>query len=582
MQPVHPAGNSGTQFGDADTIPIEQSVTPVKLEQPLAVKPDQQQQPLHLQAVTVEADAQPLPTAQSGWPGALIIIGLTLALIMGIYWATAVSMVTIWWRSETFAHGFLIIPIVTFMIWRERRRLQRLAVRPSGFGLIAVAAMAVFWLAAYLADVAVMQQLALVMMIPAVIYAVLGQALVWAMAFPLAYLFFAVPMGEGLIPPLQHFTALFTVDALQLSGLPVLLEGFHLTIPSKHNPMGWDRFLVAEACSGSRYLIASVALGCLYAYLSYRSIWRRLAFIALSIVLPIIANGIRAYGIVMIAHHSGMKYAIGVDHLIYGWIFFGVVMALMFWVGSWWREPQPSEQRPTDQPSQSSAPGQAARSVHGTIQQSWPAVAFMAVISVFVAAMGPASAYWLDRQVSTSTPVVLQAPAATSPWEWTATAKLSGWEPVFIGADAIVQQTYQTEDQAVQLFIAFYRHEGQGAELINSQNRLFDDSRWQYIDSSTAQQSGQARRSIAIRSGRGDQRLIWHWYWIAGQETISSLQAKLLRAWMRLSGQNRGSALIAIATDYELQQAQAQQVLSQYLQTMQPAIEAALEQARQR
>lgn len=141
------------------------------------------------------------------------------------------------------------------------------------------------------------------------------------MAFPLGFLLFAVPVGEALIPPLQQVTAWFTVEGLRLTGIPVWWEGLYLSIPAGH-------FEVAEACSGLRYLMASVALGVLYAYLTYRSPWRRLAFVVLSMVMPIVANGIRAYGIVMIAHLEEMKYATGVDHLIYGWLFFGLVVLL--------------------------------------------------------------------------------------------------------------------------------------------------------------------------------------------------------------------------------------------------------------
>ena len=104
-------------------------------------------------------------------------------------------------------------------------------------------------------------------------------------AFPLAYLLLAVPFGEALIPPLIDFTADFTVTALQLTGIPVYREGSFFTIPSGN----WS---VVEACSGLRYLIASFTLGTLYAYLTYRSLKRRLIFIALSVIVPIIANGV--------------------------------------------------------------------------------------------------------------------------------------------------------------------------------------------------------------------------------------------------------------------------------------------------
>ena len=95
---------------------------------------------------------------------------------------------------------------------------------------------------------------------------------------------------------------------------------------------------MVEACSGLRYLIASLTLGFLYAYLTYRSLARRAIFVAVSVIVPIVANWLRAYMIVMIGHLSGMQYAVGVDHLIYGWLFFGVVMLILFWIGSIWRE----------------------------------------------------------------------------------------------------------------------------------------------------------------------------------------------------------------------------------------------------
>ena len=72
--------------------------------------------------------------------------------------------------------------------------------------------------------------------------------------FPLAYLLFAVPLGDFLVGPLQDVTAVFTVWALQLTGIPVYLEGRFFYIPT-------GAFEVAEACSGIRYLIASLALG---------------------------------------------------------------------------------------------------------------------------------------------------------------------------------------------------------------------------------------------------------------------------------------------------------------------------------
>ena len=66
-----------------------------------------------------------------------------------------------------------------------------------------------------------------------------------------------------------------------------------------------------------------------------------IVFVAISFLVPVLANWLRAYMIVMLGHLSGNKLAVGVDHLIYGWVFFGVVMLLMFWIGARWREDEP-------------------------------------------------------------------------------------------------------------------------------------------------------------------------------------------------------------------------------------------------
>ena len=113
--------------------------------------------------------------------------------------------------------------------------------------------------------------------------------------------------------------------------MPVYREANHFVIPSG----AWS---VVEACSGIRYIIASVMIGTIYAALAYRSTRRRALFMAAAILTPIVANWLRAYMIVMLGHLSNNQIAVGVDHLIYGWVFFGLVMLLLFWVGSFWQE----------------------------------------------------------------------------------------------------------------------------------------------------------------------------------------------------------------------------------------------------
>src|SRR4029077_461187 len=93
------------------------------------------------------------------------------------------------------------------------------------------------------------------------------------------------------------------------------------------------KFVVAEACAGLRFLIASVAFGVFFAVITYRSRWRRIAFIGLSVVVPIIANGARAFGIIYAAEIVGSPAAVMADHVIYGWGFFSAILVLLTLLG---------------------------------------------------------------------------------------------------------------------------------------------------------------------------------------------------------------------------------------------------------
>jgi exosortase A len=226
----------------------------------------------------------------------------------------------------------IVPPISLWLIWRERHHLALLQPRPTYLLILPLACLVFCWLIGQLTAVNALTQFSVIGIIGLATMSLVGLSISKQLAFPLFFLFFSVPIGDFLLPRLMEWTADFTVLALRLSGIPVFREGQNFVIPSGN----WS---VVEACSGIRYLIASLTVGTLYAYLTYNSLKRRLAFILVALMVPIGANWLRAYLIVMLGHISGNKLATGADHLIYGWAFFGIVIAVMFVIGMRWAEP---------------------------------------------------------------------------------------------------------------------------------------------------------------------------------------------------------------------------------------------------
>ena len=271
----------------------------------------------------------------------IVIASALLLAWFFVYQNAVIGMEAIWSRSDTFAHGYFILPISLWLLWRDKDYLLKAQPEFTWFAMPFLAGSLLVWLIAYAADINVLGQLSAICSLICLIWLLLGNQLTWRYKFPLAYLIFAVPMGENLIPWLQDVTAWFTVAFLKINGIPVFRDGLYIQVPT-------GMFEVAVACSGIRYLIASIAVGTLYAYLTYSKTYKQVLFVLFAIVLPILANGIRAYGIVAIAYYSDMEYATGADHLVYGWVFFGFVIMIMFWIGGFFADKTDDESKQED------------------------------------------------------------------------------------------------------------------------------------------------------------------------------------------------------------------------------------------
>lgn len=477
------------------------------------------------------------------WKLALPLLLTAWALLGWIYRDTVLSMVEIWNRSETFAHAWLVPPISLWLVWRRRGELRAMTPRPSYGWLLALLPLGALWLLGDLAVANAATQFAWVGMLIVLVPAVVGTAVAARVAFALGFLLFAVPFGDFMTPWLMDWTADFTVVALRATGIPVFREGLQFIIPSG----AWS---VVQACSGIRYLMASVMVGTLFAYLNYASNAKRWVFVLVAVLTPLVANWLRAYIIVMLGHLSGNRLAVGVDHVIYGWVFFGIVMLAMFMIGARWADAEPAA------PSVRGAPSwtQAAT---GT----WLGVALLAAgLLVLPQGLRLQALAAGDKGVPQ-----LSAPVVPG-WTWNS-EPLSSWQPAFAGPSAVLHGHLSNPEGAdVGLYVGYYRHQRPGSQLVTSVNRLVDDEVekvWAVTATGMAQQGqdgsgprwrtadlrGQALSQVSGGGGLAPRLRAWSVYWINGHLTTSDWKAKLLGAWEQLQGHGDDAAIVIIYMD---------------------------------
>ena len=460
-----------------------------------------------------------------------LILGLGWLALAAVFAPTFANMVGVWWHSSTFNHCFLIPVIAGYLAWHKQPQLAACAPSIAGAGVLYILANGFLWVLGSLAALAALTHLAIVGMLIGMAWTVLGTAVCRVLIYPLCYLYFAVPEGEFLVPYLQDWTAHVAVALLRLSGIPVFVEGRYLTIPT-------GAFVVAEACSGINYLIATLAVGAMFMYLHFNSWRRRLIFLLFAILVPLLANAVRAYGIVMIAHLSEYRYALGIDHFIYGWVFFGLVIAILFWVGSLFSDVDEGAGVPPPVRSGPVVPG----------RRVWTMLAL--ALSVAMAPRLLLSA--LDSTRPMAAPIALP--------------QMAGWRgpelidadlgSKFPGADQHLTGRYTRADgRTVTVDVIYYGHPGGTGELANQTNAVFDVKTWKQLSYDrhelvAAAQLG-AANEVLVRDLAGDESLLWYWYDAQGEKSARSLTVKLAEMRARVAGRNDGGALLVFRSKYD-------------------------------
>ena len=257
-----------------------------------------------------------------GWQG-LLLIGVLILL----YASVLKLLVWQWYNDPDYSHGFLVPVLSAFLIWQRRDKLAAIPRRPSPWGMVIVLGSLGLLVLGSLGAELSMARVSMLGTICGLIVWFAGGAILRAMAFPLAFLLFAIPIPvvvyNEVVFPLQLIASRFATRVLEMLNLfPIMREGNVLLLPGLH-------LEVVEACSGIRSLMSLLALAAGYGYLVERSIPVRCFLIVAMVPLAIISNGTRVMITALMANYIGPQAAEGFMHEFSGWVIF-VVATILF------------------------------------------------------------------------------------------------------------------------------------------------------------------------------------------------------------------------------------------------------------
>ncbi|TAD77569.1 MAG: exosortase A [Sphingomonadales bacterium] len=272
--------------------------------------------------------ARSVSQLSAAWRAPLTALAVAATALFAVTIQAWGAMLHQWWDIDTYNHLLLVPFLVAWLIVLKARELAALTPLPFAPGLLGVAAALGLWWVGDRAEINIVAQAGAVGALQAAVVTLLGLRIGFLIALPLAYASFLVPFGDEMIPPLQLVTAEIAIALTHASGVPAQIDGIYIDTPA-------GLFVVAEACSGVKFLIAMVTLGVLVAFTRFDRWSRRLAFLAACVIVPILANGVRAWATIHVAQYIGAEQATGFDHIVYGWVFFAIVLAAV--LGAAWR-----------------------------------------------------------------------------------------------------------------------------------------------------------------------------------------------------------------------------------------------------
>jgi exosortase A len=460
------------------------------------------------------------------------------------YYQGIVTSISVWIESEIFNHCLLVIAGAFFLIYQKRTQLIQQPFTPNYWLLIPLVGTLILYTFGLVGDIRLFMHIATYVSLPLIIWLVVGNQAAKTILFPLYFMLFAIPVGEQLIPYLQELTTDLAVPLLEMTGVPIYRNGLYLDIPE-------GRFLVAEACSGISFLIASIVFGNIYAYLSFRTLPKQLLFVLISIIVPIVANALRVYGIILTAHLTDMEYAAGADHLIYGGVFYAIILFLLILIGEKFRDKSVSLSLPVQENTTNS-------------DKIWAPVPLTCiVIAAFILQFS-----WLksieNNQLAIKSSYIINTQSLFSNIENKTSIK---WQPGFSEASETQQGSIKVnEETSIDFFIAAYTN-GTG-ELISSLNKLYDADRWTLISTKNIKIKGSKQQAqlTQLVSPRGEKRVIVHWYQISDKFFSNKVKAKLFQTLNLLLGRANNNALVAFSLQTSSNSGSPEQELMKFIE----------------
>lgn len=500
---------------------------------------------------------------QPALPSAGLWSLLAVASTAAAFWPVLIELVTLWSDTDRpFSHGTLVGPIAVWLTVRACLRAPIAEPAGSWTALVLFVGACFAWLAGLGGDFLAVQEMLFPVLLLLAVASVAGWAMARRLAFPIAYLYLAVPIWSLAVPALQALTVGTVTFAVGLLEIPVFVEGNLIEIPE-------GVFEISDGCAGLHYFIVAVTIASLYSYLNFRRPLIRVGFVIIAASLAILSNWIRVGSLVLFGHYTNMQhYLITHEHYYYGWVLYAFMLIPTFLIARLLLDFDARHD------GSAGAPFPSSEASKGRPRRRPQAFVIGASLALILAAL-QVPVLRILAEPGPRQPFVIDLPAGEDGW-LVASGTEPDWRPRFSDPDAAVLGAYRLGGAQVDVFMVVYRTQSPGRELVGSGNRFSDGGRLVSVDTRSldgVEVPEEVQRRI-VRAEFGTERLIWSWYSVGRRPAATDAEAKLGQLFRGMLGRDSGAAVL-VSSLCGADCSAADELLGRYLRSMGPALAAA-------
>jgi EpsI family protein len=350
---------------------------------------------------------------------------------------------------------------------------------------------------------------------------VLGVKSATVLFFPIFLLYLATPVWDYITPILQNIVVYIAVSVLAWMDIPIYFQGVRILIPA-------GVIEVSGSCSGLKLLLSSMSVSAIFCKINnVKRINAVFCILLLGVFFGLLTNWVRVISLIMIGHATDLKHSLMNDHIFYGWILFSVFCMASIHLADRVLDYFPSEN---------------CSSLYVNNDRQSHSVKLLLFVS-FIVCSAPAYDYYVRKHTPLPefNSVDMIWPRHQNGWMIRRSEEVY-IRPKLTGEDFSISLLFSKRAHEFNVQICRYVNQGQGKELINIHNKIYNDDEFRLINNEYLPDLS-AQKMVLVSKLNGMNFVVWYWYEVDGKRTVSEKVAKLLLAKSRLAGSSESTLI---------------------------------------